>query len=136
MGKTDIKLAPYLNFHGNAEEALETYRKILGGRVEIIQRYDNPAMKTRADDRHKILHASFQFGNNIIYASDILSGLPAHSSADVALSISLSDASEAGRIFDALMEGGKVIVPFSKQFWGTSHGNGLDRFGVRWMVNA
>ncbi len=136
MNNSDIKLIPYLNFQGNCEEALNTYKEIFEGKVEIINRYDNPAMNVTEEYKNKILHARFYFDENTIYASDIFPGKPVKEGRDVAMSLSLSDASRAQEIFDRLADGGKVRIPFKKQFWGDWHGNLTDRFGIFWMVNC
>jgi PhnB protein len=33
-----------------------------------------------------------------------------------------------------LSDGGRVTVPFGKQFWGDLYGNFTDRFGVQWAI--
>lgn len=135
MSNSDIKLIPYLNFQGNCEEALNTYKDIFGGEIDTVNRYDNPAMNAPDEYKDKILHARFHFGGNTIYASDVFPGSSIKKGGDVAMSLSLSDLERANRIFDRLAEGGKIGVPFEKQFWGDRHGNLTDRFGIHWMVN-
>lgn len=39
-------------------------------------------------------------------------------------------------IFDQLAAEGKIGVAFEKQFWGQWHGNIVDKYGIRWMVNC
>jgi PhnB protein len=137
MVNTEIDLVPYLQFHGNCEEALNFYKEILDGRIEITSRYDNPAMKAPEDFKNKILHASFCFGKYMIFASDMMPkklGDSLHS--NIAMSLGLYDEKYALEIFNKLSEGGKINVPFKKQFWGDWHGNFMDRFGIRWMVNC
>ena len=63
---------PYLSFQGNCEEALQFYSAILDGQVEIVSRYDNPAMNAPEDFRNKILHARLAFGNHVLFASDVM----------------------------------------------------------------
>jgi PhnB protein len=137
MTDTNIELMPYLQYPGDCEEALNFYKDILQGRMEIASRYDNPAMKAPEEYKNKILHASFYFGKHLIFASDTLSKKthePMQS--NVALSLGFKDEREAENIFDKLSAGGKIHVPFKKQFWGDWHGNFTDRFGIRWMVNC
>lgn len=137
MVNTEIDLVPYLQFHGNCEEALNFYKEILDGRIEITSRYDNPAMKAPEDFKNKILHASFYFGKYMMFASDMMPkklGDSVHS--NIAMSLGLHDEKLALEIFNKLSEGGKINVPFKKQFWGDWHGNFMDRFGIRWMVNC
>jgi PhnB protein len=46
------------------------------------------------------------------------------------------DSSEEGRrIFDRLAEGGTVMMPYERQFWGDDYGACTDRFGINWMVD-
>jgi len=137
MVNTEIDLVPYLQFHGNCEEALNFYKEILDGRIEITSRYDNPALKAPEDFKNKILHASFYFGKYMMFASDMMPkklGDSVHP--NIAMSLGLHDEKFALEIFNKLSEGGKINVPFKKQFWGDWHGNFMDRFGIRWMVNC
>jgi PhnB protein len=137
MSKNDITLTPYLHFHGNCEEALETYQKILDGTIEIVQRYDNPSMQAPDHYKNKILHAKFRFGNHDVYASDAFPSRESESAySNIALSISLSNLEKAQKIYYLLSEGGRIGVPFAKQFWGDWHGNFIDRFGIQWMINV
>jgi PhnB protein len=136
VANTNIELVPYLQFHGNCEEALNFYKDILNGRIEIASRYDNPAMKAPEDFKNKILHASFFFGNYMMFASDMMpKKLSDTVHNNIAMSLGLHDENMAKDIFDRLSAGGKINVPFKKQFWGDWHGNFTDRFGIRWMVN-
>jgi PhnB protein len=137
MATSDIELMPYLSFQGNCEEALNFYKDILGGRIEIASRYDNPAMNAPEDFKNKILHASFYFGNHMLFASDTMPKKQQETlQSNIALSLGFHDEGFATDIFDRLNAGGKIHVPFKKQFWGDWHGNFTDRFGIRWMVNC
>lgn len=136
MSDKKITLVPYLYFRGNCEEALNTYKKIIGGNIEIVNRYDNPAMKAPEEYKNKILHAKYEFGGNTILASDVMPGSKSGESGDAYMSLAVSDSDEAMRIFNSLSEGGIVRVPLKKQFWGGWHGNFTDRFGIKWMVNC
>ena len=92
---------PYLSFDGNCEEALNFYKGILNGRIEIVTRYDNPAMNAPDAYKNKILHARFYFGNQSIFASDVMPGksgnhcLPER----LRLSLGLTDEAAGGKDF-------------------------------------
>jgi PhnB protein len=137
MSNTQLEMMPYLSFHGNCEEALQFYKDILDGQIEIVSRYDNPAMNVPADFKNKILHARFNFGNYVLFASDVMPKKQDEQlSGNIAISLGLHDEVAAGNIFDRLSAGGEIHIPFKKQFWGDWHGNFKDRFGIRWMVNS
>lgn len=133
-----MKLIPYLNFHGDCEEALNKYKEIFDGKFEIVNRYDNPAMNAPDDYKNKILHARFYAGEVEFFASDIMPGreVEEKTSRRVALSLAIENSDKATEIFEQLADGGKVNIPFKKQFWGDWHGNLTDRFGIFWMVNS
>ena len=137
MANSDIELMPYLQFQGNCEEALLYYKDVLAGRVEIVSRYDNPAMNAPEEFKNKILHAAFYFGNHQLFASDSMPKKMTETFVpNISLSLGLHDEEQAKNIFDRLSDEGKIHVPFKKQFWGDWHGNFTDRFGIRWMINC
>jgi PhnB protein len=137
MSNTDFELMPYLQFQGDCEEALNFYREALDGRIEIASRYDNPAMNAAEEDKNKILHASLYFGKHLIFASDTLAKKTNEPIVgNISISLGFQDEEQAKKIFETLSAGGKIHVPFKKQFWGDWHGNFTDRFGIRWMVNC
>lgn len=137
METKKFELIPYIHFEGNCEEALNYYAGILNGTVEIQSRYDNPAMGAPESYRDKVLHGRLHFNGLAIYASDVFPGQKAHkTSGDVYLSLSFPDEKAAQPVFDKLAEGGKIGVPFAKQFWGDWHGNLVDKHGIAWMVNC
>lgn len=137
MATETIQLNPYLNFDGNCEEALNFYKEILDGRIEVVTRYDEPSMKAPEEFKNKILHARFYFGDEMIFASDVMPGKSGNQAPGrVALTLGFRDEVLAEKIFRQLVAGGTIGVPFVKQFWGDWHGNLVDRFGIRWMLNA
>jgi PhnB protein len=131
-----MKLIPYLNFQGDCEEALNIYKDIFGGKIETIERYDNPAMKAPENYKTKILHAVFKTGDIEFFASDAFPGKTLEMSGRIGLSLAFDNIDNAKKVFSRLSENGKVNVPFEKQFWGAWHGNLVDRFGIYWMVNC
>jgi PhnB protein len=130
-----MQLIPYLYFNGNCEEALNTYKDILLGEIEIIERYDNPAIKVPEEYRDRILHAVLKFGDNRLFASDVMPGYSS-GNPNIALSLTIMDLENSKEIFRKLSENGEIKVPYQKQFWGEWHGNLIDRFGIFWMVNS
>ena len=133
-----MKLVPYLNFNGDCEEALNSYKEILNGKIEIVNRYDNPAMNAPEDYKNKILHARFYADGIEFFASDVMPGKEGDTSNNsrIAMSLSIDNPEDATVIFEKLAQIGKVRVPFKKQFWGDWHGNLVDKYGIAWMVNC
>jgi PhnB protein len=132
-----MKLNPYLNFAGNAEEVLNFYKDALNGEIEMVSRYGESPMPCDDDYKQKIMHARLKFGNdNILMLSDAMKGRPVSTNGNIQLSIGTHDEEKTTKIFDALSAGGTVVMPLAKQFWGATFGMLKDKFGVDWMLNC
>lgn len=136
-----MKLQPYLNFAGNAEEAFTYYKSVFGGEFSALVRFKDFPMEGLAvspEDEDKIMHISLPIGDDVtMMASDILEGFGRQltQSNNVYLSVHPTSREEADRLFSALSEGGQVEMPIADQAWGDYYGSLQDKFGVMWMVN-
>ncbi len=132
-----MKFEPYFEFDGNCAEAMSFYAALFSGSVEVAVTWGKSPMKTDVPHGYedKLMHASLRFGDQHIMGSDALPGRYARGSA-VTISIAVSSVSEGQRIFDALADEGKVLMPFQKMFWAEGFGQLTDRFGIPWMVNC
>ena len=130
-----IRLNPYLHFSGHARAAMEFYRSVLGGELEVMTFGDMGGGGPEYPD-DGVMHAFLRTDAGLeLMASD--GGDPTTASAGrVSCSISGDDRETLTRWFEGLAEGGTVDVPFEKQMWGDMFGQLTDRFGVRWLVNA
>ena len=79
------------------------------------------------------MHASLRIGAMNLMVSDGNSDMQP-SFKGFTLSLGMADAVEAERSFNALAQGGKVVMPLGKNFWSPCFGMLEDRFGVGWMV--
>jgi PhnB protein len=124
-------LNPYLNFDGNAREAMEFYRDALGGELEVntFGEYGG----TPADGvMHSYLGTPAGFH---LMASDLPEGQAHDPGTNITISLSGDDAEALGGYFAKLAEGGTVSMPLEKQMWGDTFGMLIDKFGIHWMVN-
>ena len=130
-----MQIQPYLFFDGRCQEAIEFYRRAVGAEVTALMRYKespDPGM-IQPGSEDKVMHASFRVGETTVLASDGRCG--GHPSFQgFALSLTVSSASEAERLFGALVEGGQVTMPLAATFFSPRFGMATDRFGVSWMV--
>ena len=67
-------------------------------------------------------------------ASATASGQYAQPMRSAYLSLNVDTDKEAERIFAALSNGGRVLMPMEETFFATRFGQVQDRFGVNWMV--
>jgi PhnB protein len=54
----------------------------------------------------------------------------------ITLSLQARSTDEADRLFNALADGGQIVMPIGPTFWSPKFGMVKDRFGVPWMVNT
>jgi PhnB protein len=127
-------LAPYLNFNGNASDAMKHYQSILGGEL-TVQTFGEANMAPTPDYKDKVVHATLKSDALNLMASDTMPDRPAKFGDNVHMSIGGKDTERLTKIFNGLAAGGKVDMPLAKQFWGDTFGMLTDKFGVHWMVN-
>ncbi|HEX6140730.1 MAG TPA: VOC family protein [Candidatus Limnocylindria bacterium] len=131
------RLNPYLTFQGNAREAMEFYRDVLGGEL-TFSTFAEGGMPHEPADAEKIMHAQLETPSGFtLMASDSAGGGPAAPMAGVQISLSgdaESDAELSG-YYDKLAAAGTVLEPLVVAPWGDKFGMVTDRFGVLWMVN-
>jgi PhnB protein len=127
------RLNPYVTFDGNAREAMEFYRDVLGGDL-TLSTFGELGM-AGGPEEHQIMHGQLETGAGFtLMGADVPPG--AEHRPGTAITISLSgDDEELRTWFERLAEGGEVVVPLEKQMWGDEYGQLVDRFGVPWMVN-
>ena len=129
------RLNPYIGFQGQAKEAMEFYRSVLGGDL-TLNTYGESGMADDPAQADKIMHAQLDAGPDLLLmASDAPPGMPVDSGSRISVSLSGDDEQTLRRYWDGLVEGGSVTMPLEKAPWGDSFGMCTDRYGINWMVN-
>jgi PhnB protein len=130
-----MKVQPYLFFNGRCDEAIAFYRIAVGAELGMLARFkDSPNPEMAGPDRaDKVMHAEMKIGEDTILLSDGR-GEDDSSFENFALTIIVEDPPTAERLFAALADGGKVIMPVAKTFYSPAFGMLTDKFGVMWMV--
>lgn len=133
-----MQIQPYLFFYGRCEEAVRFYQDALDAKLEMLMRFkDNPehAPECAPGDENKVMHAALRIGDGVLMASDGMNGQQTDFRG-FALSIDAPDEADARRKFDALAQGGKIVMPLAPTFYASIFGMVTDRFGVQWMVGV
>jgi PhnB protein len=134
MSSTGPSITPYLNFSGNAAEAMKFYHGVLGGELKM-QTFAEANMSKSPQDKDRIVHATLKNEALTFMASDTMPDQEAKFGDNIHMSISGQDTAKLTEVFNKLAQGGKVDMPLAKQFWGDTFGMLTDKFGVHWMVN-
>jgi len=130
-----VVLNPYITFGGDAREAIEFYRSVFGGEVNIMTFGDMPGVPTEPDEADKVMHAMLTGDNGLVLmAADAPNGMD-YQPFNGSISLSGDDEATLRGYWDKLVEDGTIGEPLEKAPWGDTFGMCVDRFGVHWMVN-
>lgn len=133
-----VRLNPYISFSDNARQALEFYREVFGGELEIST-FEGmpPEMLADPADATKVMHGYLSTPDGFsLMCADTPTGMPRNVGDDVSVSLSGDDLDKLTGWWEKLSASGSVTVPFVKAPWGDVFGMCVDGFGVHWMVNA
>lgn len=132
---------PYINFNGNAEEALTFYKSVFGGEFTAVVRFKDiasaefPVPEKEVD---KMMRITLPIGENVLIANDVPESLGPVSENENRSKIAVQTESraEADRIFAGLSAGGTVEMPMSASPWNTYFGMFRDKYGIEWTVEC
>jgi PhnB protein len=128
------RLNPYLNFNGNARQAMEFYTGVFGGNLTLSTFADLGAKDSPDADR--IMHGQLETdAGYTIMGADVTSDMGYEPPAGFSVSISGDDADALRGYFEKLSASGKTTMPLQKQVWGDEFGMCVDQFGVTWLVD-
>jgi uncharacterized glyoxalase superfamily protein PhnB/uncharacterized protein YndB with AHSA1/START domain len=143
---TMARTSTYLNFPGNTEEAFNFYKSVFGTEFggKGIQRFgDIPAEAGHppiADDVKKmVLHVELPIlGGHILMATDAPKemGFTLTQGNNMHICLEPETKAETKKLFDALSQGGNIVMPLADMFFGAYFGECTDRFGINWMFNC
>lgn len=129
------KLNPYLNFKSDTREAMEFYKSVFGGTLNLQTFKDFHASQDPSED-DKIMHSVLEADGITFMASDTPDRMeyqPGHT--NFGMSLEGEDEAELSGYFKKLSVGGTVTMPLEKAAWGDTFGMVTDKFGISWLVN-
>ncbi|WP_328946521.1 VOC family protein [Streptomyces sp. NBC_00250] len=129
------RLNPYLSFSGEAKQAMEFYKQVLGGSL-ALNTYGDSGAGAPPGYADKIMHGMLETPSGFtLMGSDTPPGMEHTPGNNFAVSLSGDDAAELRGYWEKLSDGSTVSVPLDKQMWGDVFGMCTDKFGITWMVN-
>ena len=129
------KLNPYINFKDNTREAMEFYRTVFGGNLNLSTFKEFHASQDPSED-NLIMHSVLEADNGITFmASDTPNRMEYRPGTNMSMSLSGDNEAELKAYFEKLSAGGTITMPLEKAMWGDSFGMCVDKFGVQWLVN-
>jgi PhnB protein len=131
-----VRLNPYINFRGNAREAMTFYHGVLGGDLRM-NTFEEFGAAEAPSERNLIMHAQLEGEDGLwLMGSDVPERMPFVPGTNTsAISLSGDDEARLSGYFETLSDGGEVLQPLTKAQWGDAFGMLRDQFGLTWMVN-
>lgn len=132
-----MQITPHLAFKGNCAEAFAFYAEVFGGEITFMMKHGESPMKDElpSDWSDLVIHATLNIDGALLMGADAPPQMQTPPSG-TSVNMSMPDMARARRIFDALTEGGSVMMPFGKTFWSEGFGMCTDRYGQHWMINC
>ena len=129
------KLNPYLSFKNNARAAMEFYKTVFGGKLQMQTFKEGQASQDASED-DKIMHAELQAENDMTFmASDTPNRMEYRPGTNFSMSLTGDNETQLSGYFQKLSAGGKITMPLAKAPWGDMFGMCTDKFGISWLVN-
>jgi PhnB protein len=130
-------IRPYLHLDGTTRQAMEFYRDVLGGKLELMTvgetpwAADMPQMPGVTPD--KVMHSSLTKGDLVIMAADMMDPSTFTKGDNVSLCLVCDSKQEIEDQYKKLSEGGDVFMALDKAPFGW-FAQFTDKFGVDWML--
>jgi PhnB protein len=129
------RLNPYINFTDKTREAMEFYKSVFGGNLEMNTFKEYNASHDPSEDE-KIMHSMLEADNGITFmAADTPSDMEFKAGTNYSMSLSGDDEAELAGYYEKLAAGGAVVMPLEQAPWGDKFGMVTDKYGIQWLVN-
>lgn len=131
-----INVNPYMQFKGNAREAMEFYHDVLGGELGLTT-FGEFGMGG-PEQADLVMHSQLEIdGRAWLMGSDWVDGMdmPEPLAANVSLFGGVEDSETMKGQWAKLADGGTVVMPLEPAPWGDTFGMVVDKFGTFWQVN-
>lgn len=126
----------YLNFDGNASEAMNFYKDALGGSLELQKVKESPmALQLPETVQDQVLHGCLTSAGIIIMASDMCGMGSMQNGNSVHICLNCDSEGQINTFFNNLSANATIKEPLSLAPWGATFGMLTDQFGKHWMFN-
>ena len=131
---------PWINFNGNAEEALTFYKSVFGGEFTKVLRFKDLAsadFPVAEKEESKIMYIALPIDTgSVLIANDVpeFMGKVNENENRSKISVRVETKEEADRLFEGLSAGGNVEGPMGDSPWGSYAGMFRDKYGIEWII--
>lgn len=126
----------YLTFNGNCREAMNFYKKCIGGELSFQTIGESPlSKKMPAKMKSCILHAVLTNKHFVLMGSDMVSEKGLLKGNAISLVLNCKNEKEIRGCYKKLSQGGEQTHPLENTFWNALFGGLTDKYGNNWMLN-
>ena len=135
-----IKINPWINFNGNAEEAFTFYKSVFGGEFSKVVRFKDIAsdeFQVAEKEENKIMYIALPIGaTTLLIANDVpeVLGQVNENENRSKILVNTESKEEADRLFHGLSSGGAVEGSMGDSPWGSYAGMFRDKYGIEWII--
>lgn len=134
-----INLNPYINWRGQAREAMEFYRSVFGGELQVMTFADmgGTAMGVAEAEVDWVMHSSLTVSDSVLLmGADHPNHVPGEpQTQQVSLSGPAEDEATLRAWWEGLTDGATVHEALAQAPWGDTFGMLSDKYGVDWLFN-
>mmetsp|Transcript_6971 Transcript_6971/g.25680 ORF Transcript_6971/g.25680 Transcript_6971/m.25680 type:complete len:313 (-) Transcript_6971:298-1236(-) len=142
----EAKVELYLLTPGNCKAAFALYRSVFGGSFKYEMLFkdvpDGGCLSGKPIPEHEkelVMHVSLPIGEDTLLmgtdtSSHMFKAGPPGEYCSIHIGVPCKE--EADRMFEALSDGGQIIMAMQPVFWGVYFGMVQDKFGFHWMIDA
>lgn len=129
------RLNPYLNFRGNARDAMEFYKGVFGGEL-ILNTFADFGASDDPVEKDQIMHGQLESPSGLtLMGSDTPASMNLNVGDNISVSLSGEDEAELTGYWDKLAVDAQNTMGLDKAPWGDTFGMLTDKFGINWLVN-
>ncbi len=129
-------IIPFIRVNdGKATEAMNFYKGVFGGELELMTVGDSPMAKDMPGKESLVMHSTLKKDGKILFIGMDMMRDKAVIGDNVGISVDCKNEKEVDGIFNKLAEGGEPFMKPEKQFWGGYFAVVTDKYGVEWMLN-
>ena len=131
------QLSPYLHFDGTCKQAMEFYKKCLGGELELQTVGETPWAKDMPEmpgaKKDSIMHSTLKKDNWILMASDMMDPSSFTKGDTVSVCLVCESKQEIETLYKKLSVGADIFMELAEQPFGT-FAMFTDKFGTEWIL--
>lgn len=131
-------IIPFMNFHGQCEEAVLYYQRIFKFNDPFFLRFNkvpNLPYVIPEDYGDKIMFTEFTIADQKIFACDVYPGVQSTSGQSVSLNVIHSSLEDIQTWFEALSSEGIVGMTLQATNWAPQYASCTDKYGIVWQFS-